>query len=112
MKQLRLLTLGLAIFLLPAVPPTALAAPPHTGIQGQAFHYISYGAPIEVAPGIFIGNFDIQLPVATAFNVFSHSTGHEVGRVTTDADGSFGVSLHPGKYVLAPDTLTFDRFSF
>jgi hypothetical protein len=47
----------------------------------------------------------VQLPVATAITVLSAKTGREVERVTTDANGMFAVFLHPGKYLLAPDTL-------
>ena len=97
---LRQLTLGIAGLLLMASLHDCLAAPPHTGIEGQTFLYISYGTPIEVEPGIWIGVGDIQLPVATALAIYSSNTGREVSRVTTDASGKFIVALHPGKYVL------------
>src|SRR5256885_17156990 len=102
---LRPLTLAAATFLLITTPRVCLAAQPHSGIEGQTFLYISYGQPIEIAPGIFVSVGDIQLPVASALTVYSSNTGREVSRVTTDASGKFTVALHPGKYVLVPDDL-------
>jgi hypothetical protein len=113
MKQLsKQLALTFTAVLLVMVPCLSAAAPPHTGIQGQAFLITSYGMPIEVEPGIWIGIGAVQLPVATTFTVLSSNTGREVTRITTDANGSFGVSLHPGAYLLVPDTLRFNGFPF
>jgi len=100
---MRPITLAGAIFLLIPVPRVCLATPPQSGIEGQAFLYISYGSPIETAPGIFVSVGDMQLPVATALTVYSSNTGREVSRITSDASGGFKVALHPGKYVLVPD---------
>ena len=100
---IRPLTIGIAALLLISTSYVSLAAPPHNGIEGQTFLYISYGDPIEIAPGFFVSVGDIQLPVATALTVYSSNTGREVSRVTTDASGMFSVALHPGKYVLVPD---------
>ena len=43
----------------------------------------------------------------SSFKVLSAHSGRQIGRFTTDADGSFTVSLPPGKYLVVPDTLTF-----
>lgn len=103
------LAIGIAFTLLGAVSP-AMAAPKQTGVQGQAFLYISFGAPIELQPGVWAGIPSVQLPVATAFTVVSSHNGREVGRVTTDAQGLYSVSLAPGKYVLIPDPLNLNPF--
>jgi hypothetical protein len=107
-----MLSFGLAAFLLAATSPALLAAPPSTGIQGQAALYISYDVPIEVEPGIWVGVGDVQLPVATSFSVLSARSGHEVGRFTADANGAFTLSLPPGNYVIIPDTLTIGGYPF
>jgi hypothetical protein len=112
MKQtIQTLRLGLAAFLFATTSSTLLAAPPNTGIQGQAVLYISYGTPVEEEPGVWVGVGDVQLPVATSFSILSahsgHKVGHLVGHFTTDAAGAFTVSLTPGKYVVVPDALTF-----
>jgi hypothetical protein len=96
--------------LLVAASPIALAAPPHTGIQGQSFHYIAYGLPYMIAPGIWIGIPSVQLPVATSFTVVSAHNGREIARVGTDANGFYSLSLPPGKYLLVPDTLVVNAF--
>jgi len=104
-KIIQPLALGVAFLLLTA-PPTSVAAPPQTGIQGQAFLYISYGTPVLIGPGVWIGIPSVQFPVVTAFSVRSGKGGHEVARVATDASGAFALTLHPGEYLLVPDTLT------
>jgi len=111
-KIIQTLRLGLAAVLLATTAPALLAAPPNTGIQGRAALYISYGTPVEVEPGVWLGVGDVMLPVATSFTVLSAHSGHEVGHFTTDANGAFTVSLTPGKYVIVPDTLTFQGFPF
>ncbi|HXI73705.1 MAG TPA: hypothetical protein VNN22_25465 [Verrucomicrobiae bacterium] len=115
-KIIQTLRLGLAAVLLATTAPALLAAPPNTGIQGRAALYISYGTPtpIEVEPGewLSIGVGDVMLPVATSFTVLAAHSGHEVGHFNTDANGAFTVSLTPGKYVIVPDTLTFQGFPF
>ena len=102
---IRPLTLAATTFLLMTTPRISVAAPPDTGIEGQTFLYISWGSPIEIAPGIFVSVGDVQLPVATALTVYSSNSGREVSRLTTDASGKFSVALHPGKYLLVPDEL-------
>jgi hypothetical protein len=97
-------TLAFLITFLLSLPVPSFAGPRHTGIQGQAFLYISYGWS-EIAPGVWVGPGDIQMPVATTFVVLSSNTGREITRVTTDAGGFFTVSLNPGRYVLAPEVL-------
>ena len=89
-----------------------LAAPPQTGIEGQAALYISYGTPIEIEPGLWVSVGDVMLPAVTSFSVLSAHSGHEVGRFSTEADGAFSISLPPGKYVILPDTLTVGGFPF
>jgi hypothetical protein len=106
------LKLGLAALLFAMTSSTLQAAPPHTGIQGRAALYISYGTPVEIEPGVWLGVGDVMLPVATSFRVLSAHSGHEVGRFSADADGAFTVSLPPGKYVVIPDTLIFGGFPF
>lgn len=106
-KTIQILRLGLAAILLATTSPALLAAPPDTGIQGRAALYISYGTPVEVEPGVWLGVGDVMLPVAASFRVLSAHSGHEVGRFSADADGAFTVSLPPGKYVVVPDALIF-----
>src|SRR5258705_11866928 len=106
MKQMiRLLTLALAGFLLAGPITKSVAAAAQTGIQGQTFLYISYGPPIEIAPGVWIGIPGVQLPVATTLTVLSSNTGHEVSRVATDAGGTVAVALHPGKTLLSAENV-------
>ncbi|HKX61226.1 MAG TPA: hypothetical protein VJS65_05270 [Verrucomicrobiae bacterium] len=103
-KILKFLALAGAMTCFGAVS-SILAAPPQTGLQGQAFLYISYGTPIEIEPGLWVGIPDVQMPVATSFTIVSARNGREVGRITTDAGGLYSVSLVPGKYVVVPDPL-------
>ena len=111
-KKIQILRLGLAALLLATTSPALLAAPPNTGIEGRAALYISYGTPIEVEPGVWLGVGDVMLPVATTFRVLSAHTGHEIRRFSIDASGAFTMSLPPGKYVIVPDTLSFGGFPF
>jgi hypothetical protein len=109
------LKLGLAAFLLAMTSSTLLAALPNTGIQGHAELYISYGTPDEVAPGIYVGVGDVELPVTTSFSIytadtdtkFGHSDRELIGHFTSDETNGFEVSLKPGKYAIVPDDLTF-----
>ena len=101
---IQILRLGLAALLLTTSPPSLLAAPPHTGIRGQAVIYYP-GSFVEVEPGVWLGHGGFALPVPTSFSVLSAHSGHQVGHFTTDAGGGFEVSLPPGKYVVVPDTL-------
>lgn len=96
--------LALAVFLT-ATSPGSLAGARHTGIQGKAFLYISYGPLPGIEPQLGITYPSVQLPVETAFTVLSSKTGREITRVTTDPTGAFALPLHPGKYMLAPDPL-------
>jgi len=106
MKQtIQILRLGLAVLFLATTSTNLVAAPPDTGIQGQAMLYISYGTPVEVAPGVWVGVGDVQLPLATSFSILSAHSGREAVRFSTDANGAFTVSLPPGKYGVVPDTL-------
>ena len=111
-KKIQILRLGLAALLIATTSPASLAATPNTGIEGQAALYISYGTPVEVEPGVWLGVGDVMLPVATSFSVLSAHSGQEVGRFSTDASGAFTMSLPPGKYVVVPETLSFGGFPF
>jgi hypothetical protein len=106
-QQYRIVRIALAAILFATTASALLAAPPDTGIQGQAVLYISYGTPVEVEPGVWLSVGDVMFPVSTSFGVLSAHSGHAVGRFSTDAGGAFTVSLPPGKYVVVPDTLTF-----
>jgi hypothetical protein len=106
-KKIHIFRLSLAALLFAAASPALRAAPPDTGLQGRSALYISYGRPVEVEPGLWVGVGDVMLPVATTFRVLSAHSGHEVGRFAVDGDGAFTVSLPPGKYVIVPDTLVF-----
>jgi hypothetical protein len=107
MKQaVRILRISVTACILLATSLSLTAAPPQTGIHGQATLYISYGAPVEVSPGVWVGAGDVQMPVVTSFTIFSQKSGHAVGSFATDANGAFSVSLVPGKYLVVPDTLT------
>ena len=99
-------TLGFAALLLVASARTSVAAPKHTGIQGQATLTISYGLGVEVAPGIWIAPPSVSLPVTASFAVLSARTGQQVAHVTTERDGSYQLALHPGSYVLVPEDIT------
>src|SRR4051812_36436662 len=100
-----LLTIAAATLLLIAMPPVSVAGPAQTGIEGEAFLYVSYGPPVEIEPGIWVDAGDVQLPVVTSVTIYSSNSAREVSRVATDANGKFSVALHPGKYVLVPDEL-------
>ena len=106
-KKIQILGLALAALLFTTPTPVLQAAPADTGIQGRSALYISYGTPVEVEPGLWVGVGDVMLPVATSFRVLSAHSGHEVGRFSVDVEGDFTVSLPPGKYVIVPDTLIF-----
>ena len=101
MKQI-MLGLGMLLVLAPMTPSGASG---QGGIRGTVYLYISYGVPIEVAPGLWIGSPSVQFPVASAFTILSAKNGREEGRVVTEASGAFTVALHPGKYVLVPEIL-------
>ncbi|HTL16334.1 MAG TPA: hypothetical protein VL793_03810 [Patescibacteria group bacterium] len=105
MKQIRIRLLTLAALFLATI--TSVSASPKSGIEGTAFLIISYGSFVEVEDGIFVGVPSIQMPIAASFTVFSRNGNHEVARVTTGANGVFSAALHPGKYLLVPDTLIF-----
>jgi len=104
MKQVRIRLLALALFL---ATITSVSASPKSGIEGTTFLIVSYGSFVEVGDGIFIGVPSIQMPIAASFTVFSRNGNHEVARVTTSANGAFSIALHPGKYLLVPDTLIY-----
>lgn len=113
MKQTaQILRLGLAVLLFAMTSPVLLAAPPKSGIQGRAALYISYGTPVQEAPGIWATVGDLMGPTATSFSILSARSGHKIGDFSVDASGSFTVSLPPGKYILVPDTLKLGVFPF
>src|SRR5215468_985346 len=98
-KTVQKINLAVVSLLVASISPV-LGAPAHTGIQGRAALYISYGTPVEIGPGFWVGVGDVMLPVATSFSVLSAHSGHQVGRFSTDAEGAFSISLPPGKYVV------------
>jgi hypothetical protein len=100
---LRRIALVILATLLVAISFEAVAAPRHTGVQGRIFHYISYGTPYEIEPGVWIGIPSVQLPVAASFRVLSARNGREVARGGSDANGDYAVSLPPGNYILVPE---------
>ena len=101
---MRTLRFNLAALLLLTIPSLLLAAPPHTGIRGQAQLYHS-GFAVEAGRGLWIGVGGFVVPVVASFTVLSAHSGHEVGYITTDEDGGFLVKLPPGRYIIVPDTL-------
>ena len=105
-SRTRILKLWLAVLLLVSSSHSLLAAPPFTGIRGQTFIH-ELGFEFEVSPGKWIGDDDIiTYPAPTSFTVFSPRSRRPVGHLTTASDGSFQVSLPPGKYVIIPDSLS------
>jgi hypothetical protein len=96
---------------LAVLSPVASASPPHTGLEGQTFLYISYGTPIEIEPGVWIGIGNVQLPVASTFSVLSAQNHREVARVTTDSNGLYSVSLPPGRYLVVSDPISMSPFA-
>jgi len=103
-SKIQLLKLGLVVLLLATSAHLLLAAPPNTGIQGQAFIHIPQFL-VEVRPGVFVGVGDFTCPVVTSFTILSAHSNRALGHFATDAGGTFEVPLPPGKYLLVPDTL-------
>ena len=105
MKQIiQRLTLGLAAVLL-FTSQLKAGERFSTGIQGHTYLYVSYGTPVEVESGVWIGVPALQLPVATKFSIVSARTRREVAHGASDANGAFAVALPPGKYILVPHDL-------
>jgi len=100
---IQILKLGLAALLVTMPAHSLLAAPPHTGIRGQALFFYP-GFAVEVEPGVWVGDGGFTMPMATSFTILSAHSKREVGHFSTDAGGAFEVSLPPGKYVFVPDT--------
>src|SRR5678815_5135193 len=72
------LVIGFGSALVMAMSAT-LAAPPRTGVQGQAFFYISLGIPVEIEPGVWVGIPDVQMPVSTSFTIVAAPSGRSLG---------------------------------
>ena len=104
--MIRTLRLGLAALLLAITVHSLSAAPPQTGIRGQTFIY-QPGFAVEVSPGVWIGDPGFSFGWPASFRVLSAHSGREVARVTSGSDGSFEVSLPPGKYVVVPDSFAW-----
>jgi len=108
-RSLRKLALAVVTLLFVTHSHTAFAAPPHTGVVGRTYHYVSYGPPmgVEIEPGVWvwIGPGDVQMPVATSMDVMSAHNGRKVARISTDSEGNYSMSLPPGRYLLVPDVL-------
>jgi len=107
MKQLlQRLMLGLAALALFTAPLNGADNPRNfTGIQGRTFLHMSYGRPVEVEPGVWIGIPSVQIAVPASFTVWSIQTRRIVARGTSDANGEFAVWLPPGKYIFVPADL-------
>ena len=82
--------------------PQLSAAPRHTGISGQTFLYVSYGPPIEIAPGIFVSPGNVQTPVATSLTIYNAKNHKKAAEAVSDADGHYRVTLKPGRYLVVP----------
>jgi hypothetical protein len=80
----------LALFFL-LIPLLTFAGGPHTGFQGQAFLYLT--------------STQVQLPMATCFNVLSARTHRVITRVVTDQNGMYELSINPGTYLIVPETM-------
>src|SRR5512137_2146599 len=99
----RTLSLALAGFLFSTLIQPSLAAPPQTGIRGQTLIY-QPGFWVEVEPGVWLGDGGFSFGWPASFAVLSAHSGREITHVSSGTDGSFEVSLPPGKYVVVPDT--------
>jgi hypothetical protein len=99
----QVLRLALATLLLSLPFHSALSAPPETGIRGQTLIYVP-GFWVEVAPGVFVGDGGFSFGWPASFSVLSARSGREVAHVSSGSDGSFEVSLPPGRYVVVPDS--------
>ena len=62
------------------------------------------GFAVEVSPGVWIGDGGFSFGWPASFRVLARHSGREVAHVSSGTDGSFEVSLPPGKYVVVPDT--------
>lgn len=102
--MIQTLRLGLAALLLAIIVPSVMAGPPRTGIRGQTLIY-QPGFAVEVSPGEWIGDGGFSFGWPASFRVFRAHSCREIAHVTSGSDGSFEVSLPPGRYVVVPDTL-------
>ena len=102
--KIQTVALGLVALLLATSVQSSFAAAPRSGIRGQTFIY-QPGFAVEVSPGMWIGVGGLLLGSPASFTVLSAHSGREVAHVSSGTDGSFEVSLPPGKYVVVPDTL-------
>jgi hypothetical protein len=101
-NKIHILSPGLVALLL-SIPVLSLrAAPPQTGIRGETLVYVP-GFWVEVSPGLWLGDGGFSFGWPASFAVLSAHSGREVAHVSTAFDGSFEVSLPPGKYVVVPD---------
>jgi hypothetical protein len=101
--KIQTLKLGLVALLLVTLVQSSSAAPPRTGIRGQTFIY-QPGFAVEVSPGVWIGDGGFSFPSPASFTILAARSGRVVRHVSSDANGSFQVSLPPGRYVIVPDT--------
>ncbi len=99
----RTLSLALAGFVFSTLIQPSLAAPQQTGIRGQTLIY-QPGFWVEVEPGVWLGDGGFSFGWPASFAVLSAHSGREITHVSSGTDGSFEVSLPPGKYVVVPDT--------
>src|SRR2546426_12488784 len=101
-NKIQILRLGLLALLLAMSVQSLRAAPPQTGIRGQTLIYVP-GFWVEVSPGLWLGDGGFSFGSPASFTVLSAHSGREVAHVSSGSDGSFEVSLPPGKYVVVPD---------
>ena len=102
----RMLKRALAALLFTTLIQSSFAAPPQTGIRGQTLIY-QPGFWVEVSPGVWLGDGGFSFGWPASFAVLSAHSGREIAHISSGTDGSFEVSLPPGKYVLVPDTLSW-----
>ena len=100
----RMLKRALAALLFTTLIQSSFAAPPQTGIRGQTFIY-QPGFWVEVSPGVWLGDGGFSFGWPASFAVLSAHSGREIAHISSGSDGSFEVSLPPGKYVVVPDSL-------
>jgi hypothetical protein len=102
--KIQSLKVVLAALLFAMIVQSSVAAPPHTGIRGQTLIYVP-GFWVEVEPGLWLGDGGFSFGWPASFAILSAHSGREIAHVSSGSDGSFEVSLPPGKYVVVPDLL-------
>jgi len=101
---MRTLKLGFVALLLTSLVQSSFAGRSRTGVEGQALVY-QPGFAVEVSPGNWLGDGGFSYPTPASFTVWLPHSRRPIGHFVTAADGSFEISLPPGKYVVIPDAL-------